>query len=110
MPVFLFLGGSIPVWASTDFALTEFGQRLGFYSGLILTATLLNASVLIWLDYRVSPPFPAAWGRVRRLWALAQLLLYPLVGLALSVLPALDAQTRLLVGRHLEYRVTEKAG
>ena len=34
--------------------------------------------------------------------------LYPMVGLVLSVLPALEAHTRLLLGRYLEYRVTEK--
>jgi hypothetical protein len=33
---------------------------------------------------------------------------YPIVGLALSVLPALEAHTRLLLGKYLEYRVTEK--
>jgi hypothetical protein len=32
-----------------------------------------------------------------------------MVGLLLSNLPALDAQTRLMTGRYLEYRVTEKA-
>jgi hypothetical protein len=31
------------------------------------------------------------------------------VGLIFTNLPALDAQTRLLTGRYLEYRVTEKA-
>ena len=35
-------------------------------------------------------------------------LLYPIVGLVMSVLPALEAHTRLLLGRYLEYRVTEK--
>ena len=33
---------------------------------------------------------------------------YPVVGLMLSVLPALEAHTRLLLGKYLEYRVTEK--
>jgi hypothetical protein len=31
------------------------------------------------------------------------------VGVFFSNLPALDAQTRLMAGRYLEYRVTEKA-
>ncbi len=38
-----------------------------------------------------------------------QWILLPLVGLLFSNLPALDAQTRLMTGRYLEYRVTEKA-
>ena len=44
----------------------------------------------------------------------ARLLVYigwtgiPFVGIFFSNLPALDAQTRLLTGRYLEYRVTEK--
>jgi hypothetical protein len=34
--------------------------------------------------------------------------LYPVVGLLFSVLPALEAQSRLMVGMYLEYKVTEK--
>jgi len=39
-------------------------------------------------------------------WASFSLL--PVVGLLLCAIPALDAHTRLLFGRRLEYRVTEK--
>ena len=39
----------------------------------------------------------------------AQWIGLPFVGILFSTLPALDAQTRLLTGRYLEYRVTEKA-
>jgi hypothetical protein len=39
----------------------------------------------------------------------AQWLLLPMVAVIFTNLPALDAQTRLLTGRYLEYRVTEKA-
>ena len=38
-----------------------------------------------------------------------QWLALPVVGVIFTNLPALDAQTRLLTGRYLEYRVTEKA-
>jgi hypothetical protein len=38
-----------------------------------------------------------------------QWLTLPIVGVIFTNLPALDAQTHLLTGRYLEYRVTEKA-
>jgi hypothetical protein len=39
---------------------------------------------------------------------MASWLCLPLVGLALTTLPALDAHTRLMLGRYLHYQVTEK--
>jgi cellulose synthase/poly-beta-1,6-N-acetylglucosamine synthase-like glycosyltransferase len=38
-----------------------------------------------------------------------QWILIPIVSIILSAIPALDAQTRLMFGRYLEYQVTEKA-
>jgi hypothetical protein len=46
---------------------------------------------------------------VQRAISYVQWLALPFVGIFFSNLPALDAQTRLLTGRYLEYRVTEKA-
>ena len=43
-----------------------------------------------------------------RIVSYVQWLGLPFVGIFFSNLPALDAQTRLLTGRYLEYRVTEK--
>ena len=54
------------------------------------------------------PPKPADWPWWRRVAAHLQYFAYPVVGLVLSVLPALEAHTRLMLGRYLEYRVTEK--
>jgi hypothetical protein len=39
----------------------------------------------------------------------AQWALLPIMGVIFTNLPALDAQTRLLAGRRLEYKVTEEA-
>ena len=54
-------------------------------------------------------PRPAEWGWWPRFLSYAQWIGLPFVGIFFSNLPALDAQTRLLTGRYLEYRVTEKA-
>jgi hypothetical protein len=54
------------------------------------------------------PPPPLEWHPARRFVVFLQYFSYPVVGLVLSVLPALEAHTRLLLGKYLEYRVTEK--
>ena len=62
-----------------------------------------------YVEERICPPRPAEWGDRGPLVSRLQWLLLPVVGLIFSNLPALDAQTRLMTGRYLEYRVTEKA-
>ncbi|HYW26502.1 MAG TPA: hypothetical protein VE953_20185 [Terriglobales bacterium] len=108
LPVLLMFGSSLPVMVNEDFSLMDLGHSLWFYSGLILTTTLSTVVALIVLEALMLPPKPAGWGRVRRGVAYLQYFSYPVVGLMLSVLPALEAHTRLLLGKYLEYRVTEK--
>jgi hypothetical protein len=108
LPIFLMFGASFPVWISLDFSLTDLGQNLFVYSSGILTATLSTVVMLILLEHLMLPPKPASWGPVRSTLVYLQYLSYPVVGLMLSVLPALEAHTRLLLGKYLEYRVTEK--
>ena len=110
LPVLLMFGASFPVWVSVDFSLTDLGQNLWFYSSSILTVTISTVVILIYLEHLVLPPKPASWGPLRRSLVYLQYFSYPVVGLLLSVLPALEAHTRLLLGKYLEYRVTEKAG
>lgn len=108
LPVFLMFGASIPIWVSVDFSITDFGQNLWSYSSTVLSATISTVIVLILLEHLMLPPKPASWNPVRKALVYAQYLSYPIVGLMLSVLPALEAHTRLLLGKYLEYRVTEK--
>jgi hypothetical protein len=108
LPLLLMFGSSLPVMVSTDFSITDLGESLWFYSGLILSTTLCTVVALIVLEAIMLPPKPAGWGPVKRAMAYLQYFSYPVVGLMLSVLPALEAHTRLLLGKYLEYRVTEK--
>jgi hypothetical protein len=108
LPVLLMFGSSLPVMVNEDFSITDLGSSLWFYSSLILTTTLSTVVALIVLEALMLPPKPASWGPLRRGLAYLQYFSYPVVGLMLSVLPALEAHTRLLLGKYLEYRVTEK--
>ncbi|HLQ62556.1 MAG TPA: hypothetical protein VK131_11905, partial [Candidatus Acidoferrales bacterium] len=108
LPVLLMFGASMPVWASVDFSLTDLGQDLWRYSSGILSLTLATVVFLILLEHLMLPPKPAGWPVWRRGFVYLQYFSYPVVALMLSVLPALEAHTRLLLGKYLEYRVTEK--
>jgi cellulose synthase/poly-beta-1,6-N-acetylglucosamine synthase-like glycosyltransferase len=108
LPVLLMFGSSLPVLVSVDFSITDLGQDLWRYSSLILCVTLSTTVALIALEALMLPPKPAGWGPLRRGATYVQYFSYPIVALMLSVLPALEAHTRLLLGKYLEYRVTEK--
>ena len=107
LPVLLFLGGSLPAIVDLDYALSTAAAVIGWTTAGVLTLTLLNTVVLIQVDRRMCAK-PAEWKWWRRRYADLQLFLYPIVGLSLSVIPALEAQTRLMFGAYLEYTVTEK--
>ena len=108
LPILLMFGASFPVWVSVDFSITDLGNNLWVYSSEILTVTISTVVVLILLEHLMLPPKPREWGPIRSTAVYLQYLSYPVVGLMLSVLPALEAHTRLLLGKYLEYRVTEK--
>ena len=99
---------TLPIWVSNDFSLTDLGQALWSYSGILLSITLSTVVFFLYFEIRMLPPKPADWPLWKKGAVHLQYFAYPVVGLVLSVLPALEAHTRLLLGRYLEYRVTEK--
>lgn len=108
-PFVIIFGSNIPLFLNPSFAQTTLGQNLPIYAAWLLTGALCCLLVLIYVEDRIAPPKPASWGPIRRAVSWLQWLTLPIVGLVFSNLPALDAQTRLMTGRYLEYRVTEKA-
>jgi hypothetical protein len=108
LPVLLLFGASVPIWVSTDFSLTDLGQQMWQVSGVLLGVTLSTVLFFLYFEIRLLPPKPADWPLWKKGGIYLEYFLYPIVGLVMSVLPALEAHTRLLLGRYLEYRVTEK--
>jgi hypothetical protein len=108
-PFVVMFGATIPLVINPAFASTTLGQNLPVYASSMLSIALVALVILIWVEHRIVPPMPSEWGWFRRLITYLQWTALPIVGIFFSNLPALDAQTRLLTGRYLEYRVTEKA-
>jgi hypothetical protein len=107
LPVLLLVGASLPAFIDLDYSLSIPAQVVGWTSFTVLTMAFLNTIQLIQIDNRTSPK-PLMWGWWKRRWSDLQLFMYPIAGLTLSVFPALEAQTRLMFGAYLEYKVTEK--
>lgn len=108
-PFVLLFGSTLPLLLNERFSVTPLGQNLPVYASVMLTAALLLVLLLIQIQERIAPPKPASYGRLRRLLTYGEWFAAPVVGVFFGNLPAIDAQTRLLTGRYLEYRVTEKA-
>ena len=108
-PFVVMFGATVPLLINPAFAETTLGQNLPLFASVMLTIALIGLLVLVVVESRIVPPRPAHWGPVQRIASYVQWLGLPFVGIFFSNLPALDAQTRLMTGRYLEYRVTEKA-
>jgi hypothetical protein len=107
-PVILMLGPTLPLVLNDTFRSTLLGQQLPVYAAWLLTGALASLIVLVFIEDQLAPPRPKEWGIRMKLVSWLQWLCLPAVGVVFTNLPALDAQTRLLTGRYLEYRVTEK--
>jgi hypothetical protein len=108
-PFVVMFGATVPLLINPAFAETTLGQNLPLFASAMLTIALIGLFVLVIVEQRIVPPRPASWNALQRIASYVQWLGLPFVGIFFSNLPALDAQTRLLTGRYLEYRVTEKA-
>lgn len=103
----LTLGAWVPALVNPVFKQTSLGYNLPKISRYILTSCLLFLFVIIALDTALRPKKPKL-PRWRSLLKYIQWVFMPIAALFMSVLPGLDSQTRLMLGKRLEYRVTEK--
>ncbi len=83
--------------------------NLPIISSWILTAAFLGLFATIYVQEKTAPKRPANWSFVQIIWSYLQYVLVPIVLVTISTLPAIDAQTSLMFGKYLEYRVTNKA-
>lgn len=90
------------------FARTPLGFTLPQLAGAILNVALLALLAMLYIDYKNRPSNQHLPLR-RKLLFPFEFLLMPLVGFFLSALPALISHTQLMLGKRLEYKVTEKA-
>ncbi len=104
----LTLGSTIPPIINPAFGRTVLGHNLAQLSSGILTLSMAFLLVIIIIDWRTKPPRPKEFNAWKLPFLYIQWLSLPIVSFFLAALPGLDAHTRLILGKRLEYRVTEK--
>jgi cellulose synthase/poly-beta-1,6-N-acetylglucosamine synthase-like glycosyltransferase len=102
------LGALLPPLINKDFSRTILGKTLPQVSSAILTLSLISLLVILIIDARQRPPRPKDVSLLKRLFQPFEFILLPIVGFFFNALPGIDAHTRLMLGKYIEYRVTEK--
>jgi len=108
----LTLGASIPALVNPYFKRTVMGYVLPKVAGGILTLSVLFVLVIAYLDFQAKHRFMKK-GEIKKFpYLVIQWVLFPLfspiISAFLSSLPALESHTRLLLGKKLNYKVTQK--
>lgn len=100
-PLPILLGGAF-------FAQMAIGYNLPKITSLLLNFTLVTSICWIILSRTTLPPRPKGVSWTKNVAMVLEWVIVPLVILILGSTPALDAQTRLALGKYMEFNPTEK--
>lgn len=100
-------------WLPTIFAGQQFRHSVVYYNMPQITGTIFHLASLsliisVTLSIALLPKTKLRYRWIKKVIFALEWCAMPLILVFLSALPALDAQTRLLLGRHMEFWVTDK--
>lgn len=102
------IGLTLPTIINPAFGRTSLGYMVPKISSFILTIALCFLLIAVVIDRYYKPPKPKNFGFLKSLLVPFEFIFMPIVGFFLSALPGLDSHTRLMFGKYIEYKVTEK--
>jgi hypothetical protein len=105
---FVTIGRDLPIIMISIAGLTSLPEWFYGWSRWILTPCLGTLIIMSALDFFMRPPRPEGFRWWHFIFQYAQWFLMPVITFFFTVLPALDAQLRLALGKRMEYKVTEK--
>lgn len=103
----IMLGANLPPFLNEEFGGTVFGAKLSNMSSFLIRLTLASFIIAIVFDVFLKPKQDGV-SIFRRLITPVEWIFNPVVGLFLTSVPGLEAHTRLLFGKYLEYYITKK--
>lgn len=109
LALFVTFGSLLIPLINPQFKTSVLSVNLPIISSWILTVAFFGLFATIFVHEKVAPKRPAEWSFFKKIWSYIQWVLVPIVLITISSVPAIDAQTSLMFGKKLEFRVTRKA-
>jgi len=108
-PILIFILGWLPlILGESEFSQTLISYNLPRVTSYILTIAMLGLIFSCYLSILLLPPRPPDYGKFKYIIYIFGWLLFPIMMIAFSALPALDAQTRWMLGKYMGFWPTEK--
>ncbi len=101
-PLPLIFGGGL-------FRQTAIGYNLPSVAAALFRVSLFTIFVCMFISIKLLPPRPKDVKPQKRIVMFAQWIVSPIVAALLGSTPAIDAQTRLMLGKYMQFYVTSKS-
>lgn len=98
----------LPPLLNREFSQTILGKTLPQVTSFLLTLSLVSLLAIFLIDAANRPPRPNKRNPFSYIIQPLEFVLLPVIGFFFSALPGIDAHTRLMLGKYIEYKVTEK--
>jgi cellulose synthase/poly-beta-1,6-N-acetylglucosamine synthase-like glycosyltransferase len=99
----------LPLYLNQQFSYTSLAHNLPVITSRILMVASVSLALTIVISIILLPKRPQRYGMWRSLAMLWQWCLMPATAIVFSSFAAINAQTRLMFGKYLEFYVTDKA-
>ncbi|TAK97076.1 glycosyltransferase family 2 protein [Patescibacteria group bacterium] len=104
-----FLGWLPLFFGGQAFNTSVLAHNLPFITRYLMTLAMFGMIVSMSLSFILLPPRPAKYSKKRYIYMFLQWFLIPIIAPTLGAMPAIDSQTRLMLGKYFgEFWVTEK--
>lgn len=102
--------GWLPLIFSETYRYTVLAQNYPIVARTLLSLAWIGAVISVYVSMRFLPPRPPQFKRTRYISLLLEWIVLPVSAFVWGSLPALEAQTRLMLGQYLTFWVTPKKG
>lgn len=104
----LLFGANVPLLLNPKLQYKLVNVRLPGITSLMMSVASIFFFLILIIDYSIKPKPNKPKSLWDKFFEMIQWIALPAVTLFFGTIPGLDAQTRLLFGKYLEYRLTEK--